>query len=245
MKKAFLSIVVFAALSPLVRAQSNVSTQVVSDVFQDFSNSASAGTASRTFTGVEFHAKEATVGSPYLYTDWVKGSVVTNNDSVVTNPNYLFNYNKMSGTLFVTQDQKTYIEVDQGTFKSFTFIDGKGTHTYIRVPAVKPNVFFLVIAEGPKYTAYKLTKTRFKKADYHTDGIVESGNNYDEYADDNTYYITDGKGKKPLEIDLKKKSLKNALPEEKDKIDKYFAAHQEDPVDDNFLKGLVDALNNG
>ena len=148
----------------------------------------------------------------------------------------------MNGTLLVTQDQKIYIEVDQSALKSFTFTDESGNHKYTRVPAIKPNSFFLAIAEGSKYSAYKFTKTHFKKADYQTDGIVEHGNNYDEYADESTYYLVDNKTNKSTPIEFKKKSIKNVIGIEKEKVDKYFDAHKEDTVDDNFLKASLKIL---
>lgn len=161
-------------------AQSDVNTLVIQDVFHDFS--ASAG--GRTFTGIEFHAKEATVGSPYLFDKWVKGSVINKNDALISNPSYLFNFNKMTGTLLVTKDQKTYIEVDNYIIKSFTLTNEQGV-IYIVLPGARD----------------------YRKAS------------------------------------LKKKAIREALPEESTKVDNYFSAHKRDDINEEFLKGLVIALN--
>ena len=51
-----------------------------------------------------------------------------------------------------------------------------------------------VLSAGSKYKIYKLTTTKFIKSDMETNGLVSSGNPYDEYADEITYYVLTVKG---------------------------------------------------
>src|SRR5262249_11457199 len=96
---------------------------------------------------------------------------------------------------------------------------------------------------GSGYGLYKLTKTTFKKADFHTDGMVESGNNYDEFADDVSYYILAPGATTATKIELKKKSIKEVLAGAKQKTDDYLSAHRGEDINEDFLTGLVGSLN--
>ena len=72
---------------------------------------------------------------------------------------------------------------------TFTLTDGKQEYTFEPVDIINPLQFFAVLAKNDKYALYKLIKTKFIKADYHTNGLSESGNTYDEYKDEADYYI--------------------------------------------------------
>jgi hypothetical protein len=119
--------------------------------------------------------------------------------------------------------------------------------TFVRLEAIQPNVFFQQLVDpgttGSGYGLYKLTKTHFKKADYHTDGMIESGNNYDEYVDESEYYLVMPGGKDVKKVELKKKSIREALAEVRQKTDDFFGFHRGDDINENFLIGLVSSLN--
>ncbi len=197
-------------------------------------------------TGVDFHAPEATIGSPYLFDKWVKGTVVTATDTVVANPGYRFNYNKMTGVLLVTQDQQTYIALDKGSFKAFTLSDPLGNlHSFEVVRSVNPNSFVEVVTKGNKYAIYKLIKTKYKKADYRTDGLTESGDKENQYIDEFEYYVVNvsAKAAPAAKFSLKKKSIKEAFGAGGPNVDAYFAQHKDDDINEAFVKELGEYLN--
>lgn len=239
MRKTLMALsIAFLALAG-AQAQTTASTQIVQDAFQDFSVSSPAK------SGVEFHTKDATVGSAYLAKNWTKGSVTNLNDTVISNPAFLFNYNKMSGALLVTQDQNSYIELNSNGYKAFTLVDELGVqHKYVRVPAISPVAAAEEVAAGANYTIYKYTKTKFKKADYVTDGLTERGNNYDEYVDENEYYVVNNKDKSApvTKIGSKKKTIKDAFGADANKVDQYVAQHKGD-LNAAYYKDLADYLN--
>jgi hypothetical protein len=70
---------------------------------------------------------------------------------------------------------------------------------------------------------------------------MSTGNHYDEYADENTYYVV-GKTGVPQKITLKKKSLKEAFSADPAKLNQYFSTNDGD-IDDNYLKNLGDYMN--
>jgi len=192
-----------------------------------------------------FAHQEETKGSRYLYEDWVPGLVVNQNDSIIRNRLFMFNYDKIDGNLLLTADMKEFITVDKQQIKLFA-LKGKDGASYIysRVPAIASNEFFLQLAAGSKYVLYKLTKTKFVKANYVNTGLTERGNNYDEYVDDYTYYFVNIKTNTAKQFDIKKRSIRESFLLEKPAVDRYFSDHKNEDINESFVKGLVTYINN-
>lgn len=191
-----------------------------------------------------FSIKEETKGSRYFFDKWQHGYVVNAKDSIIQNTGIMFNYDKMGGGLLLTQDRHSAIEVNREAVKSFTLYNNMNMpFTFANVQAIDKNHYVEVLATGKKYQIYKAIKTKFEKSDYHTDGVSSSGNQYDEYVDDGTYYVIKGTDGQPLKISLKKKSLKETFSTDADKLNQYMTEHSSDDMDDNYLKGLGDYLN--
>jgi hypothetical protein len=185
-----------------------------------------------------FKYTEATHGSRYLFGDWVTGYVVSPEDSVYKNPKYGFSYDKMSGALLMTQDKTTAIEIDKSRIKSFTlYTPLNQPETFEYVPEIDKTHYPQVLESGKKYRIYKLTTTTFVKNNYRTDGMTSSGNNYDEYADEYTYFAYNVQTKQLLKFALKKKSIKAAFASDADKVNAFFESN-DDKIDDAFLSKL-------
>lgn len=191
-----------------------------------------------------FHQPTETKGSRYLMGDWSSGLVVNQFDTVIKNPDYLFNYDKITGDLLMTQDKKTYIEIDRPQVKSFALKNNENGYVFVHVPLIdNGDRYFQLLGQGDKYGAYKSIKTKLVKANGVSTGLTSVGNDYDEYVDEVVYYFVDFKNKTVKQfVELKKKSIKDVTPE-KDKTEKYFADHKKDDINDNFLTGLIKYLN--
>ncbi len=187
--------------------------------------------------------KEDTRGSRYLFDEWVKGLVVTPKDTVIRNPSYLFNYDKITGELLLTTDKRTMVTVDKQQVKAFALKGSDSAYIFEKVPSVNENDFIRLIAWGPRYKAYRTLKTKFVKADHVTNGYTESGNFYDEYVDGGVYYFVDMKTKSAHKFDLKKKSIMEALPQESAKAGSFISAHKYDTINEDFIRELITALN--
>lgn len=232
-------------------AQTNENSIRIDQAIQDLTNNVAGnlnGQSRAVGSFVNFHTKEDTKGSRYMFPDWVGGAVTTKNGVVVSKDSLLYNYDKISHNLYLT-DQKTVVQVDGDNVKAFTVMNLGRTMTFVRLEAVQPSAFFQQLvdpgAAGSGYSLYKLTKTTFKKANYHTDGMVESGTNYDEYVDENEYYIVAPGSSTATKVELKKKSIRGALTGAKQKTDEYFSAHRDEDINEAFLTGLVGSLNQG
>lgn len=198
-----------------------------------------------TNTFVDFKPKEDTRGSRYLFTDWVKGSVTDISNTIYSNPEAGYNYDKISHNLYMTTNKKDVVMLDIDKIKSFSLNNIYGSSDdFIRLPALNNKAFYVAIcnSKGP-YSAYKLMTTHFEKANYHTDGMTETGKNYDEYVDGQEYYIGFDNGAQYKETDLTRKAL-NKLFADNPKAQRFFKAHKSDDVNESFLKELIEYLDN-
>jgi len=189
--------------------------------------------------------KEELHGSPYLFTNWVHGYAVTTADSIKQNDSYLFNYEKTTGLLLYTAGGNAMKAVNKSEIKGFTLYDEKGQpYEFEDVPAINTKVFVQVLSSGNKYIIYKDLNTKFHKADFTTNGITSSGNNYDSYDDNSNYYLVTKPAGAPQKFNLKRSSLKKVFSTDAIKINQFISAHDSDEVDDTYLENLGDFMNN-
>jgi hypothetical protein len=214
----------------------------ITNNFDTFSTHAGALNTQAGNISVTNH-QDATQGSRYLYDNWVHGYVISAADSIVQNTHYLFNYDKINGNLMMNKDNNTVLQIDGSSFKSFVLFDKQvNNHAFVKVPAITPQRYVEVIVDGPKYKIYKDVATKFHKADFSTNGIASTGNNYDEYIDQNFYYVVKDGGQ-PVKLLLKKKALKEAFAADADKLNKFMTAAGSGDIDENYVKQLGDAMN--
>jgi hypothetical protein len=187
--------------------------------------------------------KEEVHGSRYLFKNWSTGTVLNSKGIMVNNSTYLFNYDKIDGNLLLTHDQKNAIIVDKDQIRSFTIFDqDKKPILFESYPAIDSSHFLEVLVEGIKYKIFKLIKTKLIKANYSTNGIVDTGNPYDEFIDNNIYYLVHVPDNQVTKFSLRKKSIREAFEEEKNKIDRFFNKNS-DTIDDQFLINLGTFMN--
>jgi hypothetical protein len=192
-----------------------------------------------------FTHKEETRGSRYFFDKWVSGAVMDTAGNVYKKSSYLFNYDKISKSLLLTEDQQSVISIDRDRIRKFTLRDeNANNYVFEKIPALsQDNLYLELVIHPTRYSLYKLVKTRFVKSDYHTDGIVESGNPYDEYLDEPEYYITLNVGRDFKIINFKKKFIKEVLSAESAKLQQYFSDHIDETITEKFLVGLINYLN--
>jgi hypothetical protein len=247
MKKQFLLFILISMGALRGFAQADPDNQVkditLENALKEVSNKVASGSNS-TATMVAFSFKDETRGTRYLFPNWVKGTVVDSASHLFNNPSFLFNYDKMNHGLLLTTDKKDVNEIEKVDIKSFTLINDMGVPSvFVRIPFIDSAVFFQPIGENSgDYAAYKLTTTKFVKANFKTDGMVETGKNYDEYVDITEYYIVYNNGKQYKKVELSKKSLKKAFGDNP-KAAAYFVQYKSDDVDENYLSFLMRALN--
>lgn len=181
-------------------------------------------------------------GSRYLFENWVHGFAISPKDSIKQDGSYLFNYDKITGSLMFTRTRKTAMLVDKNEIKGFTLFDENVIpFTFVEVPAIDSKRYVQVLAQGPKYKVYRTLTTKFVKADFTTNGFTSSGHNYDEYKDESTYYCVIGTGQ-PQKFELRSKAIKAVFAGEPEKVKKYLSDNEGD-IDDNYIKALGEYMN--
>ena len=222
---------------------SQVSAPSVETAFQNYlraeSGSVYTGSALPTFL-----VKEDTKGNRYLFEKWVSGSV-TGTDGVVYNSSkFSFNYDKVGKKLFMLIDSSnTVMELSSKDIAGFSLKEDDQEYHFERMKNSTDLNFYQPIYKDEKgFSLYKLLLTKYVKADYQTNGITESGNKYDEYVDDEQYFILSSKGEL-IKIEFKKRSLEKVLENESSKVEIFFNDHKKDKVDEAFVKSLLQTLN--
>jgi len=215
----------------------------VDKTFKDFSQYSPAnflnGSVLRGFNNFE-----NTKGRRYLFDSWVKGSILTSDGKTIDNPGFLFNLDKVTNRLLVTQDKTNIVEVDKAAIRSLNLNNGAEAVILERLDLINPQVFLRLLTKKDNgYSLYKSTKTKLVKANYTTNGIVESGNTYDEYVDEDQYYIVSAAEKGFKTFTLWPKSIKTALKGNEKKLNGYFYNHAGENIDELFVKGLIEEIN--
>jgi hypothetical protein len=225
--------------STVTCSQDELNPVSVQNAMQDFTQSLGSRINGGSFMPVFSH-KGDTKGNRYLFDSWAHGVVISANNFVLDSSDYFFTYDKMTHHLFLTKDKKKVIEVRNEEFKSFTLIQENQNFVFVHVPLINQTDFFEELVNQPgKYSLYKLIHTRIRRADYRTNGLFETGNDYDEYVDNYDYYVIFPGDRVYKRILLKTKSIKDILSMEHSKIKSYFSDHWESNIDEAFLKGLI------
>lgn len=221
---------------------SQVNAPSIQTSFQNFLNAESG----RLYTGSAlpvFLIKENTKGNRYLFEKWVKGSVKNVQGQIYQGSNALFNYDKLNKKLLIFLDSAKIIELNSSDIGSFTIGDSGQQVTFERLRNSTDLNFYQPVYKNEKgYSLYKLLKTTFKKADYQTNGLFESGNKFDEYVDTQEYYILSDKGEL-AKITFKKKSIEKCFGKESEKVDAFFTSHKNDNIDEAFVASLLEFIN--
>jgi len=190
------------------------------------------------------HEKGDTRGTQYMFATFEHGYMINAQGDLVQNPDYLLDYDKMGGVLLLTKDNKHMNEVDWLQTQSFVIFNDAGARfEFEKAPSIDKTHFLQVLASGKKYKIYKLTKTTFVKSDYVNNGVTQHGHDYDEYVDDNTYFVLDVQSNQLQPLALKKKSIKADFAKEADKVNKYLSDNSGD-IDDAYLGKLGAFMNN-
>ena len=187
--------------------------------------------------------KEETKGSRYLFPQYAKGLIIDTGFKATNFENKSLNFDKMDGQLMLQLDSKKFLKVDREQVDAFALKTDDTALIFLKVPILSKIDYFILIASGPKYSAYKSVRTKFVKSHYISNGLTEIGNNYDEYVDTENFYWVNQQANVADLFELKKKSLKTLFPSEKVKIDAFFSKHKSGVIDETFVKNLIIFLN--
>jgi len=189
------------------------------------------------------HVKGNVHGNRYLLDNFAHGFLINASGELIHTPGTVYDYDKMAGYVLSTSDMNKVAELSFDQIASFTLFSDKDVkYVFEKAPSIDPVHYVQVLSSGKKYKIYKAIKTRFSKSDYVNSGMVQHGNDYDEYLDDADYYVWDVQGNKAQKIALKKKALKEGFAAESDKVNKYLS-DTKGSIDDAYLGKMGDYMN--
>ena len=236
----------------LVKSPDNTNNNILNETItqkqvynsvQDFGK-AEAGRVYQGSALTVFHRKKETQGSRYLFNWWVNGTMLDTNLVVINTADFSFNYDKVGKKLLATRDKNTIIEINDVAINSFILKTDTSIAKFVKIPAISKKEFLIeLVKDEVKYSLYKSMKTTFQKADYTNNGLIESGKKYDEFVDEFEYYIIFPGGNQFKKIELKKKSIREALSNEEVKVKQYFSKSESAVINEAFLKELILFLN--
>ncbi len=212
---------------------------------QYLSRSAVKNTTEQNEATTSFNNMENTKGERFLFDNWVSGSNVSNTQNELINTtSYLFNFDKLTGSLLATENKADILSVSPSGINSFMLENRGKQYLFVHVAAIDSNTFFLKLTGVDSlYSLYKECKVKLVKSNYHNDGMIQTGNPYDEYIDESVYNITKPNSSTSRIITLKTRDMKNVLVAEKEKVNAYLNQHKNDLINENFLIGLINYVN--
>ena len=241
MKTKF-SLLVIAFFLMASHGHSQVSGPSIETSFQNYIRS-SSGNVNTGSVLPSFLIKQDTRGNRYLYETWVDGSVTGVNGVVYNSPKYRYNYDKINKKLFMLLDTTTVVELSSEDIAGFNLKTDGQVSVFERLKNSTDLNFYQAVYKNDKgYSLYKLLTTKFKKADYQTNGIIESGKKYDEYIDEQVYFVLSPK-QELIKISFKKKNIEKVLENESTKVSTFFNQHKNETLDENLVKELLRYLN--
>ena len=189
------------------------------------------------------HQKGELRGSMYIFKNFAHGYVITATGDLNYNSNYLLDYDKVGGTLLLTQNKRVINEVAWDQIRSFVLYSNTDERfEFTKALDIDKSHYVQVLASGPKYKIYKLIKTKFVKADYVNSGVIAHGTDFDEYVDDADYFVVYTQTNQTQKLSLKKKSIKEDFAKDADKVNKYLSDNS-GSINDDYLSKLGTYMN--
>ena len=185
------------------------------------------------------------VGSRYLYDTFIHGFFNTKNGNKIYSTGYLYNYDKINGSILLCTSDRSVVKISEDQVKSLTMVNANDERLdFENVPAIDRSHFVQVLATGSRYNIYKLTKTHFTGADSETIALGQTaGHDYDEYIDDVNYYVLDVMNNQVQKFSIKKSSIRTAFARESKKV-KEFMEKNSNSGNEEYIINLANYLNN-
>jgi hypothetical protein len=202
------------------------------------------------FEGIQTYSSGNIKGSQFFYPNFSSGSVTTINNETISNT-YLFLFDKVRQELFIMSkdDKRDPPEIllgEKPQIKSFTIATDK-EHLFVPsrnyIPENTTDFYEELSKNDSGYTLLKFVKTTFVKMDTRDMQKMKSGDNYDEFVDKVSYYVS-YKMAKPQQISLKQKSILGAfVGDKKTIVEEYIKAHDQNDINEQFLINLLGEVN--
>jgi hypothetical protein len=175
---------------------------------------------------------------------WVRGKLLTANNTVVANDSFLFNFDKMERRLLVTKDFNRVFEIDWREFKAILFyIHDSGLvfkHIY---PISNKDLFQVLINGNDRYSLYKTMHMKIVKESGASFGSFSRGP--EKLVDLPEYCIMFPNHEYRIIHSTKRSAIERIFNLDPDhaKVSDFLNATDKPFYDENDLKNLISYLN--
>lgn len=183
-------------------------------------------------------------GTQYLYTSWTPGSV-TSDDNSTFSKGYTFNFDKVNHELYAKYGGESGISVliEKGKISSFVidnknFVNGK----FLNGVKAIDKFYQVLLRDSIKYTIYKLTTTKFQKANPNDIYAVKMGDFSSAFIDTDTYFLSTNNGELK-KFNLTQSGVSKVLKDQDEKIEQYSKRFPTREMDEAFMVDLIEFLN--
>jgi hypothetical protein len=175
---------------------------------------------SRQATGFDNRYEASVQGTPFLFTDWLDGTLILS-DSAVVRDKMKYKFEALNNTIWVKMGTGEERILYNKELLSLELKANDGT-THLIKKVKLPNIaeknhFSIVLFESENYTLVKDIKKAFRKANLEDKGIVTVGKAYDWFEEEVKYFLKRAKVGFE-EINLKKSKLLSLMPKSHEKI---------------------------
>lgn len=220
-------------------AGGNLSQYLMSTII----SSTEGGRKSKVITA--FNTAENTMGKRFMFDHWVNAdSIITSSHEYISPESYFFNFDKMTGRLLVSQDKINIMALAASGINSFILHDENVKYVFDKLPQIDSSKFYLALVKSNTgHSLYKSSAVKFIMANFRDDGVIQSGNRYDEYKEENEYYVVEASTKHFKFINFRARVIKTVLFSEKVQTDKFFRASWDKKINEEFLVNLINYVN--
>jgi hypothetical protein len=203
------------------------------------------------------------IGAPYPYSNdislngknfyfdsgWVKGRILTANNTIISNDSFFFNFDKIDHRLLITIDFKKIFEIDRREFKAIQFYWHDSAYIFKHINSINDkDLFEVMVNNSDKYSLYKVIHTKLVRGHYMI-ASLPGGNDRssDTYVNELEYFIFFPNREYRKLHSLKKAAIERLfkLNPESDLVNEYLnnIAGNKDLYGENELKQLILYLN--
>ena len=175
--------------------------------------------------------------------EWVKGKLLTANNTVVSNDSFLFNYDKIERRLLATTDFNKIFEIDWREFKAVLFYSHDTGFVFKHIyPLSNKDLFQVLINGNEKYSLYKTVHMKIVKEYYFNTGSFRVP---ERYLDLPEYCILFPNREYRIIHLLKRGPIERIFNLNPDylKVSEYLNASTKSIYDEEDLKNLIKYLN--
>lgn len=173
-----------------------------------------------------FFQKEHVKGSPYIADGWLRGNAVLTDGRRLPEPGkvFFFNFDKMSGRLYLTDGISRIWSYSCDSVTSFTLADTNSVLSFGKEPLINRLRFFQILVRSEKgYNVYREWITKLNRSNFQDAGYYTTGERYDEYVDLFNYFIVYPGHHRYRRLELNVHAIHKALPSESARLDAFFS----------------------